>query len=315
MSALPATEASIDTIAAMRAAVGSILQGKAACVDLALTCVLAGGHLLLEDVPGVGKTTLASTLARAVGGSFSRVQFTPDMLPSDLLGVNILELGTGRFQFRAGPIFANVLMADEINRTTPKTQSALLEAMEEGAVSIDGETRPLPQPYLVVATQNPFDHHGTYALPDSQLDRFLMRLSLGYPDRESERSVLRREALRPELPAAVVTPAEVLALRDVAMRVRVARDIEDHILDLVAASRETPRLLRGVSTRGAQALHRAARAYALVQGRAYVVPEDLRELAGPVLGHRVIPRTDGGPGGDGGTRAITALLDELPSRW
>ncbi len=311
----PARANASDQIARLRAAVGSAVHGKGRCVDLALATVLAGGHLLLEDVPGVGKTTLASALARAVGGSFARIQFTPDLLPSDLLGVNMLEPGTTRFVFRKGPVFANVVMADEINRTTPKTQSALLEAMEEGSVSTDGETRALPQPFLVVATQNPFDHHGTWPLPESQLDRFLMRVNLGYPDREAERAVLRREGLRAELPSAAVTTDDVLALREQAQRVTLAPDIEDFVLDLTRGSRETPRLVRGVSTRGAQALVRAMKGWALVHGRTYCVPEDVRDVAGPVLGHRVIPRSDAGPGGDGGSRAIQALIDELPARW
>lgn len=305
----------VDAIARLRAAIGGVLHGKARVVDMALATALAGGHLLLEDVPGVGKTTLAASLAKAVGGRFARVQFTPDLLPSDLIGVNMLDTTTGRFAFREGPVFAHVVLADEINRTTPKTQSALLEAMEEGAVTVDGATRPLPQPFLVVATQNPFDHHGTFPLPDSQLDRFLLRVRLGYPDREAERAVLRREARRAGLDGPVISPDQLIELRDAAQRIDVPVAVEDHLLDLVAASRESPRLLRGVSTRGAQALHRAIRAWALVHGRAYVVPDDIRDLAVPVLGHRVLARIDGGPGGEGGPRAIAAILDELPPRW
>jgi MoxR-like ATPase len=311
----PGVDPVLDAIARLRRAIGSVVHGKDPVVDLALTTVIAGGHLLLQDVPGVGKTTLAAALARAVGGSFARVQFTADLLPGDITGVSVLEPGTGRFVFRPGPIFANVLMADEINRTTPKTQSALFEAMEEGRVTVDGETRPLPKPFFVVATQNPYDFHGTFPLPDSQLDRFLMRVGMGYPDREAERLVLRRETLRAELPEPVVGPEQVLAMGRAANAVKVPREIEEYVLDLVRATREDGRLLRGVSTRGAQALYRAIRARALVAGRAYVVPEDVMDLAGPVLGHRVVPRVDGGPAGEGGPRAIAAMLDELPAPW
>jgi MoxR-like ATPase len=303
------------TVARLRRAVGSIVRGKLQVIDLALTTVVAGGHLLLQDVPGVGKTTLASTLARAVGGSFARIQFTSDLLPGDITGVSVLEGSTGRFSFRPGPVFANVVMADEINRTTPKTQSALFEAMEEGRVTVDGETRLLPRPFLVVATQNPYDFHGTFPLPDSQLDRFLMRISMGYPDRESERAVLRRETTRPELAEATVSAVELAAVVEAAATVEMPTQIEECVLDLVRATREDARLLRGVSTRGAQMLYRAIRAYAVVQGRRFAVPEDLLDLAVPVLGHRVQPRLDGGPAGEGGPRAIAALLDDLPNAW
>lgn len=303
--------AATEAIRRLRQALCGVVRGKAHVVDLALTTVLAGGHLLLQDVPGVGKTTLAAALARAVGGAFSRVQFTSDLLPADITGVSVLEPGTGRFVFRPGPIFTNVLMADEINRTTPKTQSALFEAMEEGRVTVDGETRPLPRPFFVVATQNPFDFHGTFPLPDSQLDRFLMRVSVGYPDRESEREVLRREATRAELAGPLLTPDELVSLMAAARAVEVPVEVEEYVLDLVRATREDSRLLRGVSPRGAQALHRAARAHALLGGRSFVVPEDVWDLAVPVLGHRVLPRMDGGPSGDGGPRAIQAILDDV----
>jgi MoxR-like ATPase len=305
----------LEPIGRLRAAVRTIVHGKDRVVDLALTTALAGGHLLLQDVPGVGKTTLASAVARALGGTFARIQFTSDLLPGDITGTSILDPGTGRFSFRAGPVFANVVMADEINRTTPKTQSALFEAMEEGRVTVDGETRPLPRPFFVVATQNPFDFHGTYPLPESQLDRFLMRIAMGYPDRESERAVLRREAMRAELAHSVVTPEEILAMVDAAARVKVPIEVEEYVLDLVRVTREDARLVRGVSTRGAQLLYRAARAHALVAGRSYVIPEDVVDLAVPVLGHRVLPRTDAGPAGEGGPRAIQAIVDDLPAPW
>ncbi|MBW2254796.1 MAG: AAA family ATPase [Deltaproteobacteria bacterium] len=289
----------------------SVIHGKGEVVDLALTAVFAGGHVLLQDVPGVGKTTLAAALAAAVGGTFSRIQFTADLLPGDITGVNVFDQRTAEFSFRAGPLFANVVLADEINRTSPKTQSALFEAMEEGAVTVDGQTRALPQPFLVVATQNPYDIHGTFPLPDSQLDRFLMRLTMGYPDRETERQVLRRSAVRRPVPEGAVETDEVLDLLAAAERVVVPEEVEDYVLDLTARTRNDARLLRGVSTRGAQALYRAARALALVQGRGYVVPEDILELAVPVLSHRVLPRIGGGPAGDGGVLAIAAILEEL----
>jgi MoxR-like ATPase len=303
-----AASSSADGVASLRRAVGAVLQGKQAAVDLALTAILAGGHLLLQDVPGVGKTTLAHALAAAVGGSFRRVQFTADLLPADLTGVNVLA-GGGEVRFREGPLFANVVLADEINRTTAKTQSALFEAMEERQVTVDGTSRLLPKPFLVVATQNPFDLHGTFQLPDSQLDRFLMRLSLGYPDRATERSILRH-ARRP-VPEAVMQPAQLEALAARAMAVEVPELVEEYLLDLVVATRSDARFVRGVSTRGAQALHRAARARAFLAGRRYAIPEDVRDLAVPVLAHRVLVRSVGLEG-DGGILAVKALLDELP---
>jgi len=300
-----------DAIARLRDAITHVVRGKDEVVDLALTAVLAGGHILLQDVPGVGKTTLAATLAGAVGGTFQRVQFTADLLPGDVTGTSVFDARTATFSFRPGPIFANVVLADEINRTSPKTQSALFEAMEEGAVTVDGQTRELPRPFLVIATQNPYDFHGTFALPDSQLDRFLMRLTLGYPDRETERDVLRRNGLRREAIAAAVTPAQVLDLIAAAERVAFPEAIENWLLDLVGRTREDARLLRGASTRGAQALYRAARAYALVQGRTFVVPEDVRDLALPALAHRVLARDGHGQGCDAAEEALRAILDGM----
>jgi MoxR-like ATPase len=297
-------------VARLRRAVGGVLQGKESVVDLALVAVLAGGHLLLQDVPGVGKTTLASALAAALGGSFRRVQFTSDLLPADLTGVNVLDPGEGTFRFRPGPLFAHVVLADEINRTTPKTQSALFEAMEEGQVTVDGTTHGLPCPFLVVATQNPYDMHGTFHLPDSQLDRFMMRLALGYPDRRTERAILRH-ASRP-VPPEVLQPEQVEALRGEALSIEVPELVEEYLLDLVRGTRSDARFVRGVSTRGAQALHRAVRARAFLEGRSYAIPEDVRALAVPVLGHRVMARSVGSLEGDGGAEAVAALLDELP---
>lgn len=292
---------------AVRDALRAVVHGKDDVIDRALVAVFSGGHLLLEDVPGVGKTTLAAALAAALGGSFRRIQFTADLLPADVTGSAILDRRTGELSFRPGPVFANVLLADELNRTSPRTQSALFEAMEEGAVTVDGHTHPLPKPFFVVATQNPFDTAGTYALPDSQLDRFCMRLTLGYPGREAERRVLQgtrlgRKALEP-----ILTPARAIALQQAAEAVTVATSIEDYVLDLVAKTRSDARVLRGASTRGAVALFRAARASALVEGRTYAVPEDVRGLAPSVLGHRIVARS-----GDG-QATVQALLDDLPA--
>ena len=292
-------------IARLQKAIRSVVRGKDEIVDLALVAVLAGGHLLLEDVPGVGKTTLAASLARALGGSFSRVQFTSDLLPGDVTGSPILDRRTNELVFRPGPIFANVVLADELNRTSPKTQSALFEAMEEGTVTVDGTTHILPQPFFVVATQNPFDTAGTFALPDSQLDRFTMRLSLGYPSREAERSVLQGGGMRRKLPEPVLEGAEAQALQEAAEGITVATEIEDYLLDLVELTRTDARVLRGASTRGALALFRSVRANALVRGRSYAVPEDVHSLAGPVLGHRIVARSGDGEG------TIRALLDSL----
>jgi MoxR-like ATPase len=297
-----------DALATFRAQVERRVLGKGDVVELALVCVLAGGHLLLEDVPGVGKTTLGLALARALGGRFRRVQFTSDLLPSDILGATVLDPRTGGFAFRPGPIFANVVLADEINRTTPRTQSALLEAMNERQVSVDGETLPLPDPFLVIATQNPHEYQGTWPLPDSQLDRFLVRTSMGYPAREAERSILRGEARGAEDDAAIA-PEALAALRDEVAAVRVHPEIEDYVLDLVAATRSSTALARGVSIRGAEALLRAARALARLRGRPYVVPEDIRALVIPVLAHRVLPRAE--TGDDAGAAAMRGILAGL----
>lgn len=303
--------ASLGALEQVRSQVRAALRGKDIVVDLALTAILAGGHLLLQDVPGVGKTTLASALATAVGGSFSRVQFTSDLLPSDITGTSVLDRQSGQFQFRPGPLFANVVLADEINRTTPKTQSALFEAMEERQVTVDGRSHELPRPFMVIATQNPFDYHGTFHLPESQLDRFLMRLSIGYPDRRTERDILRNPAERVNSGPAM-GPDELLSLMAEVSRVEVPDLVEEYLLDLVRGTRSDARLVRGVSTRGAVSLHRAVRARAFVAGRRVALPEDVRAVAVAVLAHRILPRSGSGPGGDGGVDAIEALLDETP---
>ena len=271
------------------AAINGVIRGKEAVVKDALTAILAGGHILLEDVPGVGKTTLGRAIAATLGCSFRRIQFTSDLLPSDILGVNIFVEASAQFEFQPGPIFANVVLADEINRTTPKTQSSLLEAMSEGQVSIDNETRALPDPFIVIATQNAQDFHGTYALPESQLDRFMMRLRLGYPEGAVEREILQQRGRKNpvESVSPVTSVAQLTALQAAVDDVRVNDVVLDYVMALVSASRQSPQLELGVSTRGALALQRAARARALIEGRDYVIPDDVKALAVPVLGHRV----------------------------
>ncbi len=300
---------SVTSLQNLQAAIARQVFGKPEVVELAVICVLTGGHLLLEDVPGVGKTTLGLAIANALGGSFARVQFTSDLLPSDILGASVLDPSAAdgtHLRFRPGPIFANVVLADELNRTPPRTQSALLEAMNEGQVSADGETRPLPSPFLVIATQNPYELHGTWPLPDAQLDRFLLRTRMGYPDREAERAVLRGDARRGR-GAAAVTSEEILQLRASCANTVMHDEIEDYILDIVAASRASSALVRGVSTRGAEALAKAARGLAMLRGRDHVVPDDVRRIAPFALTHRVQARAEGAAAG-GAERAIEALL-------
>jgi MoxR-like ATPase len=259
-------------------------------VRLALVSLFARGHLLIEGVPGVGKTTLGHAIARAIDCSFQRVQFTSDMLPSDVVGISIYSAVEQKFEFKPGPIFANVLLADEINRTTPKTQSALLEAMNEGQVTLDTVSHPLPQPFVVIATQNPVEHHGTYPLPESQLDRFLMRVRMGYPEAASEREVLRGEggAVQLERMQPVLTGGEVLAIQDEITRVRVDESLVDYTLDIVRKTRESDHLSLGVSPRGSLMLYRAAQAMAYLDGRNFSTPDDFKTLAVPVFAHRVV---------------------------
>ncbi len=297
-------------------AIGQVVQGKREIIRHALTAILAGGHLLLEDVPGVGKTTLASALAKALGCSFRRIQFTSDLLPSDILGVNIFVQRTEEFEFRAGPIFANVVLADEINRTTPKTQSSLLEAMNEGQVSIDNETRDLPRPFIVIATQNPQEYHGTYPLPESQMDRFMMRLHLGYPAPEVERQILMSRKGDPLDAVEPMLSAERLAAAQRAVdNVRVEAPVLDYLMGIVEESRRSPQLDLGVSTRGALALQHAVRARAALLGREYTIPEDVKALAVPVLSHRV--QVAGGADGllrahEEAEQIVAQLLEQVP---
>jgi MoxR-like ATPase len=276
--------------AALEAALRKVIRGKDDVLRLALVCVFARGHLLIEGVPGVGKTTLGQALARALDCNFQRVQFTSDMLPSDLLGISIYSAIEQQFEFKRGPVFTNVLLADEINRTTPKTQSALLEAMSEGQVTVDAHSYPLSQPFLVIATQNPVEHHGTYPLPESQLDRFLVRAQMGYPDGDAEREILRSQAgaaqlehLRP-----VLTGADVLEMQNAVTRVRVDDSLVNYTLQIVRKTRESEHLALGVSPRGSQMLYRAAQAMAFLERRDFCVPEDFKPLVVPVFAHRVV---------------------------
>ncbi len=302
-------------LAEMETALGSAIRGKPEVIRLSLVCLLARGHLLIEDVPGVGKTTLAQALARAVSCRFHRLQFTSDMLPSDVLGVTIYNAHSEAFEFKPGPIFSNFLLADEINRTTPKTQSALLEAMNETQVTIDGRSHSLPRPFMVIATQNPVEHHGTYPLPESQLDRFLMRLRIGYPDIASERLIVREsERPLPETISPVLTGEEVLRLQDAVHRVTVDESLIGYMLAIVERTRNHESLALGVSPRGSQALFRAVQALALVEGREYAIPDDVKRLAVPVCAHRVVinTRTTLVPRrADTGDRIIEEVLNQV----
>ncbi|HTY40500.1 MAG TPA: MoxR family ATPase [Thermoanaerobaculia bacterium] len=307
-----------DTAGAIEAEVGKVIVGQAGVVRHVLICVIAGGHALLEGVPGLGKTMLIKTLADALELQFARIQFTPDLMPADIVGTEMLEEspeGRRSFRFQAGPIFANFVLADEINRATPKTQSALLEAMNEGAVTVESERRALPQPFMVVATQNPVEYLGTYPLPESQMDRFLLRLTLGYPSAEEEKMLLRRGGTERVLAAipAVLGPAQVLALQDETEKVAVSERLLDYLHALVRATRENTELRLPVSTRGAQALFRAVQAYAFLHGRAYATPDDAQVVAEPVLAHRILSISSDGFGAGGREREIVRkILTQVP---
>jgi MoxR-like ATPase len=304
-----------DPLARLHANVAAALLGKDDVVRLAVVALLAEGHLLIEDAPGVGKTLLAKALARSLACSFHRVQFTPDLLPSDLLGVSVYDQKAAAFVFQPGPIFTQIVLADEINRATPRTQSALLEAMSDRQVSLDGKTRPLGPPFFVLATQNPYEFEGTYPLPESQLDRFLMRLRIGYPDREAERRILagRRDGEPVDHLGPVLSVAELSDLQRRTLEVRVDDAIADYLLDIVQATRDHPDLYLGGSTRAALALHRAAQALALVEGRDYVVPDDVKRLAAPVLAHRLVARGARTAGGaDPAVEVVEEVLREAP---
>lgn len=294
-----------------------VIKGKPRVIEWTVVCLLARGHLLIEDVPGVGKTTLAHALARSLDCSFRRIQFTSDLLPSDILGISIFNRQKQAFEFMPGPIFANVVLADEINRTTPKTQSSLLEAMNEAQVSMDNETRPLPQPFMVIATQNPVEHHGTFPLPESQLDRFLMRIRIGYPDQDSEKQVLDRpSSLHPaEELQPVLTAQDVLDLQSTVEKVRLEDSLLDYLLAIVTETRRSDLLTLGVSTRGAVSLSRAAKALALIRGRQYCLPDDIKELAPIVLAHRVVlHKNHAAPGrhSQDAEQVIRDILESIP---
>jgi MoxR-like ATPase len=277
-------------LADLARSIGRVVKGKEDVIQLALVTLLARGHLLIEDVPGVGKTTLAQALARSFHCSFQRIQFTSDMLPSDVIGVSLFNPAAQEFEFKPGPIFANIIVADEINRTTPKTQSALLEAMNESQITVDNRTHPLPRPFLVLATQNPIEHHGTYPLPESQLDRFLMRIRMGYPARASEKEILRNHSATASADqiAALMDAADVLAMQETVAQVKVEESLLDYALEIVERTRQTEQLSLGVSPRGAVMLHRAAQARAFLEGRDYCLPDDFKRLIVPVFAHRVV---------------------------
>jgi len=305
----PATE----ELRRLVSAVETVFHGKDEVVRLALAALLARGHILFEDVPGVGKTTLSHALARTLGLSFRRIQFTSDLLPSDVLGGTVYDPSTGALELRPGPIFSQVILADEINRAPPRTQSGLLQAMQEGTVTIDERTLELPRPFLVMATQNPLEHHGTYPLPESQLDRFLMRLTIGYPDPVAERRILL-ESASPHPPMEelepILSPEQVLALQSRVEAVHASEAVVDYLMEIVRRTREAPGIRVGVSPRGAIALFRAARAFALTHGRDYLVPDDVRELVQPCLAHRILP-VGVGPASAEAHRMADTLLEEV----
>ncbi|NLD75772.1 MAG: MoxR family ATPase [Acidimicrobiales bacterium] len=293
----------------------AVIRGKDQIIDLVILSLISEGHILVEDVPGVGKTTLAKALAASIDAPFGRVQFTPDLLPTDVVGVNVWDRGTNRFEFRRGPIFNGVVLADEINRASPKTQSALLESMAERQVTVDGVTHPLPTPFMVIATQNPTDHEGTYPLPESQLDRFLMRISVGYPDRGAELAILEDlgddsdavAALRP-----VLSTAQVNGLAAAVRTVHVAPALRGYLVDLAEASRRHPDVSIGISPRATLALQRVARARAATRGRTFVVPDDVKELAHPVLAHRIRLTPEAAVRGTRTSDVVAEVLDRVP---
>lgn len=303
-------ENAAQLIDALQQNVSRVVLGKADAVRLAVVALLAGEHVLLEDVPGVGKTLLGKAIARSLAGRFHRIQFTPDLMPADITGSGVYNSQTHEFTFSPGPVFANVVLADEINRATPRTQSALLESMSERQVSVDGQTHPLPRPFMVIATENPAEFEGTYPLPESQLDRFLLRIPVGYPDRDVELQVLTTH--RSGEPVDSLTPVldcqQVADLQAAVRAVEVEDSINEYLLDIVQSTRRCDELHVGVSTRGALAFYRAAQAAALVAGRQYVVPDDVKRLAVPVLAHRVIPK---GYLHGGQREAVESLVERL----
>ena len=304
----------VQTVAErLRRNVERVLVGKRSVVELAIVTLLCEGHLLIEDVPGIGKTTLARGLARSIGGTFRRLQCTPDLLPSDVTGVSVFDQRQTDFVFRPGPVFANVLLADEINRATPRTQSAVLEAMQEAQVSVDGVTRPLPRPFVVLATQNPVELEGTFPLPEAQLDRFLMRVSLGYPTEADEDALVARgTAASAEVLDAVVSPEEVMNAIKESARVRMNEDVRRYLVKIARATREDHDVRLGASPRATLALHRATQAWAAMQGRDFVQPDDIKRLAVPVLAHRLIASLEARLRGRDAPGIIGEILDSVP---
>ena len=310
-ASVPDLRPQVETLSAQ---LGAVVRGKPGIIELLLVGVLAGGHVLIEDVPGVGKTTLAKALALASDVSFKRVQFTPDLLPADILGTEVLNPQKGTISFHKGPVFTHVLLADEINRASPRTQSALLEAMNEKQVTIEGKSHPLPDPFFVLATQNPLDFEGTYPLPEAQLDRFLLRLSLGYPDEESELAILTDRRTTDPLDAIeqVADAASLRRLQEVVRKVAVTDLVARYILKLAAATRDHRDLDLGVSPRGALAMYRAAQARAFVKGRDYVLPDDVQALAVPTFAHRVMLRAAARYGGTSDKMLIADVVEAVP---
>ena len=303
-----------EKIAALRSAISHIIKGKDDTIELAIVALIAEGHLLIEDVPGVGKTTLGHALARALDCNFHRIQFTSDLLPSDVLGVAVFNPKLNEFEFKPGAIFSNIVLADEINRTTPKTQSALLEAMNERQVTVESATYLLPKPFMVLATQNPVEHHGTYPLPESQLDRFMMKIEMGYPDPLAEKEILKRftNGNRDKAVDPVLGPNDVLLLQDESRQIRIDDAVVDYMIQLVNRTRTHPEVELGISPRGTVALFRAAQSVALVQGRSYVTPDDVKRLAFPVFAHRLVIIRSGARARSDARTVLQAILDETP---